>query len=427
MPAALYIFAQSKTAFDKNDNAMLYLSKRALLNHKSQSMFKRKIENDIKKIAQKMPVIGVVGPRQSGKTTLVRAIFSKHTYVSLENFDEREFARTDPRRFLQAHENEHGIILDEIQNAPVLLSYIQTYVDEQHRPGYVIVTGSQNILVNQAISQTLAGRIALFTLLPFSIAELKENALLPTLVEKLVFKGEYPRLYTHQLEATRWYLDYIETYVERDVRQVSNITDLNTFRKFIRLCAGRVGQLINYASLASDCGIDQRTAKSWLSVLEASYIIFFLPPHHANFNKRLIKSSKLYFYDAGLACALLNIESYEQVHTHYLRGNLVETLVIAEIVKHYYNNGKRPYNISFWQNQVGNEVDCIIEQNNVLVPVEIKSGKTIGTDFFAGLLYWYSLAKDASTHGYVIYGGDENQERSAARIVSWKNIDTIFS
>ncbi len=388
-------------------------------------MFKRELAHIIKQRAEKIPVIGILGPRQSGKTTLAQKVFDKHTYISLESYDEREFASKDPHRFIETYKSSSGIILDEIQHVPTLLSYIQTYVDKEHKPGSVVLTGSQNILVNQAISQTLAGRIGLFTLLPLSIAELSTNSLLPRTVEELAFKGSYPRIYAYDLEPNPWYLDYIETYVERDVRQVGNIINLRLFRKFLKICAGRIGQLLNYTSLANDCGIDQRTAQAWIFILEASYIIFLLPPHHNNLNKRLIRSPKLYFYDTGLACALLEILSVSQLNTHYLRGSLIESLIIADIYKYYYNCGRRPV-VDFWRDQTGNEIDCLITRDNQLVPIEIKAGKTIASDFFKGLLYWARLTEQEPPIGYVIYGGLQNQQRAQATVLSWQQVGALF-
>lgn len=357
---------------------------------------------------------------------MAKAVFNKHAYVSLENYDTREFASTDPRRFFDAYKNEFGIILDEIQNVPELLSYIQTFVDEKHRPGYVIVTGSHNILLNEAISQTLAGRITIITLPPLSISELTNSSILPATIEELTFKGCYPRIYAHNLDPHTWYLDYTETYVERDARKISHVHDLIIFQRFIRLCAGAIGRPLNVASLANDCGIDQRTAKSWLSVLEASYIIFLLQPYHGNFNKRLIKSPKIYFYDTGLACALLDIQSHDQLHTHYMRGGLIESLIISDIFKHYYNQGSRPRNVYFWRDQTGHEIDCIIEQGKDLIPVEIKAGSTIGSDCFSGLTFWADLTGQSSPIGYVIYGGTHKQVRSQGTVLSWQNIDALF-
>lgn len=391
------------------------------------SLFLRRMANIITQRAQKIPVLALLGPRQSGKTTLTKATFSNHAYVSLETFEDRELADSDPKGFFESHKNAYGIIIDEIQRVPKLLSYIQTMVDNDPKPGYFILTGSQNILINQAISQTLAGRIAIFTLLPFSINELKENSLLNNL-ETLAYIGCYPRIYAYNLEATPWYLDYIETYVERDVRQIASVNDLSTFRRFIRLCAGRIGQLVNIASLANDCSIDQRTAKSWLSILEASYIVFLLQPHYENFSKRLIKSPKIYFYDTGLACALLDIQSQQQLDDHYLRGNLIESLIISDVMKHYYNTGNRPHNVYFWRDQSGHEIDCIIQRNNKLIPIEIKAGKTIVNDFFKVLTYWDKLTKASkkTETGYVIYGGSNQQKREHATVVSWQNVEDIF-
>jgi len=389
-------------------------------------MITRLLEPELKRRAQEMPAIALLGPRQSGKTTLAKAAFPHHAYVSLENYDEREDAVQDPRGFLNRKSNESGIILDEIQHIPQLLSYIQTIIDAEATFGRFILTGSQNILVNQAISQTLAGRVALFTLLPLSTAELAASSLLQDTVEQFTFTGCYPRIYAHNLRPTQWYLDYIETYVERDVRQIGKIGDLTTFRRFIRLCAGRVGQILNLTSLASDCGIDLRTAKAWLSVLEATYIIFLLQPHHVNFSKRLIKSPKIYFYDSGLACALLGIQSSEQLDSHYARGSLIETALVAEIIKHYYNNGLRPHDVYFWRDQTGNEIDCVIQRNSELVPIEIKAGLTITSDFFKGLKFWKELVQDPEAPGYVIYGGQETQKRSSGTVVSWRDISPIF-
>ena len=391
-------------------------------------MFKRSLHKILVQRAKKIPVLAIVGPRQSGKTTLARAVFKNHAYVSLETFEDRELAEADPKRFFESHNNKHGIIIDEVQRVPKLMSYIQFLVDEKYKPGYFILTGSQNIILNQSISQTLAGRISILTLLPLSIAEMRTNKLLPATIEAVTYKGFYPRIYAQKLDPVSWFADYLETYVERDARQIINITQLSTFRRFIRLCAGRTGQLLNIASLATDCGIDQRTAKSWLSVLEASYIIFLLQPHHGNFNKRLIKSPKLYFYDSGLACSLLDIQSAAQLNDHYLRGNIIESMIVSDIIKHYYNTGERPHHVYFWRDQTGNEVDCIIHKKNKLIPIEIKASKTIVHDFFKGLTFFTSLAKEKAKTGpgYVIYGGSKKQERAQGKVLSWQHTDDIF-
>ena len=247
-------------------------------------MIPRLLKNELLDASKQLPVVAILGPRQSGKTTIAKATFHKHTYISLEDLDTRQRAIEDPRRFLHdlCNNNNDGVILDEFQNAPAILSYIQTLVDEHERPGYFILTGSQNFLVNQEITQTLAGRIALLTLLPLSIPEIKAASILASTTEEMLFKGSYPRIYAHNVAPVTWYRDYIETYLERDVRQVTQVKDLTQFKYFVQLCAGRIGQILNYSSLASDCGIDVRTAKEWISLLEASYVIFMLQPHNKN-------------------------------------------------------------------------------------------------------------------------------------------------
>ncbi|HVX01090.1 MAG TPA: ATP-binding protein, partial [Candidatus Babeliaceae bacterium] len=370
-------------------------------------------------------VVAVLGPRQSGKTTLVRNTFGQHKYISLENLDLREIATHDPRQFLESNRNEHGIILDEFQNVPTLLSYIQTYVDQEKLKGYFILTGSQNFLVNQAISQTLAGRIAILTLLPLSIKELKESHILPG-IDELIFNGCYPRIYGENVLPSVFYPSYTLTYIERDVRQITQVTDLTAFKRFVQLCAGRIGQFLNISSLATDCGISQATAKAWLSLLEASYIIFLLQPHYQNFSKRLIKTPKLYFYDTGLACSLLGLDMASQVSTHYLRGALFESLIISDLYKCFYNTARAP-RLYFWRDNHGHEIDCIIEKGQHLMPIEIKASRTIHLDFFKGLQYWLNLAGTDKRDSFVIYGGDNYFTLSNGTIVSWKEIDRIFS
>ena len=373
--------------------------------------------------AEKMPVIAILGPRQSGKTTLARTTFKNHRYVSLEEIKNREFAEKDPTAFFQNYSNEYGIIIDEIQEVPSLLSYIQIYVDEHQKPGYVVLTGSQNFLVQDTINQTLAGRIALFTLLPLSIAELRDAKLLPTTIEEFVFKGQYPRIYAYDINPADAYPDYIRTYVERDIRILRNITDLSVFQKFIGLCAGRIGQLLNVTSLANDAGISLATAKSWLSLLESSYIIFLLQPYHVNIGKRLVKTPKLYFYDSGVACSVLGIESADQLAQHYLRGGLVESVIISELFKQRYNRGRMP-RLYFWRDKLGHEIDCLALLANKQIPMEIKAGKTASNDYFDGLNYWYDLF-DTAHDGIVFYAGNENQQRSSGKLVSWASIQPL--
>jgi len=389
-------------------------------------MIRRDITNSLQEAARFFPVVAIIGPRQSGKTTLSCEVFKNHTYISLEDLDKQEFVNRDPRGFLELYRNDHGIILDEIQQAPSILSYIQTYVDTHNVRGYFVVTGSQNFLVNEAITQTLAGRMAIFTLLPLSCAELKHGDNLPKTIEEFIYKGAYPRVYKEEVPPTMWYNNYIKTYLERDVRTLETVDDLLMFKRFIQLCAGRIGQLLNVVALANDAGLTVARTQAWLSLLQASYLLFFLQPHHKNFNKRLVKAPKLYFYDTGLACALLGIDSWDQVVTHYLRGGLVESFVMAELSKTYYNANKEP-RLYFWRDNHGHEVDGIIEYQQKLIPVEVKAGKTINQDFFSGIDYWKSLEGNEQARGYIVYGGSETQKRTAYTVVSWHDVASILA
>lgn len=387
-------------------------------------MIARTLSKYLLQRAKKMPVIAILGPRQSGKTTLAKETFKKHAYVSLETAKNRAFAHEDPETFLQTHASVHGIILDEIQEVPELLAYIKGHVDEHDKPGYFVITGSQNFLINEAITQTLAGRVALFTLLPLSTTELKKARMLPKTIDQMLFAGQYPRIYAQKQDPVQWYSDYVRTYIERDVRSIKNVTNLALFQKFIGLCAGRIGQLLNVTSLANDCGITLVTARSWLSLLEASYIIFLLQPYHHNIGKRLIKTPKLFFYDTGVACSVLGIESAKQLMQHYIRGNLFESFIIAEIQKQRFNQERLPRTY-FWRDKTGNEVDCLITSGSTIMPIEIKAGQTISSNYFSGLKYWYELNKLETYTGKVIYTGTENQKRTYAHVLSWQSVDAI--
>jgi len=335
--------------------------------------------------AKEYPVVALTGPRQSGKTTLVKEAFPQLKYVSLEDPEVLDFALRDPRGFLA--QGSQGIILDEVQNAPELFSYIQGIVDDRKMMGQFILTGSQHFLLLEKISQSLAGRVSILSLLPLSLEELVSAGAAIHDSFHLIMNGFYPRLHEVPVHARDWYANYIKTYVERDVRQIKNITDLNSFQRFLRLCAGRAGQLLNLSSVASDSGIIHNTARSWLSVLEASYIIFFLQPHHQNFNKRLVKTPKMYFFDTGLASSLLGIHEIAQLNDHPLRGNLFENFVIAELFKYRTHRGlSLPFYL--WRDRTGHEIDCIFDNAGKLIPIEIKSGKTISSDFFKNLAYW---------------------------------------
>lgn len=375
--------------------------------------------------AKQFSAIALVGPRQSGKTTLVQSVFKYHRYVSLEDLDRRALALADPRRFLEENSNEHGIILDEIQRAPELLSYIQTIIDREKKKGYFIITGSQNLLISEAITQTLAGRIAILTLFPLSIHELNKASTLPANIEDIIFKGSYPRVYDENVSPVKLHENYIRGYIERDVRQVKNIFDLNLFQKFLQLCAGRTGQILNLSALGNDCGVDHKTARAWISLLEASYIIFLLNPYYKNFGKRLIKAPKLYFVDTGIACSLLNIKNAQELSEHYLRGSLVESFIVSDLFKQYYNLDQKP-SLYFWRDLAGNEVDCIIEQALTLTPIEIKSGKTVNTDYFKQFEYLKKVAAFPTTKNIVVYAGSENQSWPQAQVLNWQNAGNII-
>jgi predicted AAA+ superfamily ATPase len=382
-------------------------------------MITRKAHSTILDLAKGYPFIALTGPRQSGKTTLSRMVFPEKPYVSLEDPDTREFAATDPRRFLARYPD--GAIFDEAQRCPALFSYLQTRSDVDGRMGMYILTGSQQFGLLSGISQSLAGRVAMVQLLPFSSVELQAADALPENLDEFLLKGAYPPLYDRPLSPTQWYAGYVTTYIERDVRQLINIRDLLVFQRFVRLCAGRTGQLLNLSSLANDCGITHNTAKAWISILEASYILFLLSPHHRNFNKRLVKTPKLYFYDTGLAAWLLGIQNADQLALHPQRGALFETWVVGELLKERYN-AAFPSSLFFWRDNTGNEVDIIADLGEKLVPIEIKSGQTISADFFTGLRKWLTWAGAEAGNAYLVYGGDETQERKECRIVPWRQV-----
>ncbi len=378
----------------------------------------RNIQPKLLAMAKKMPVIAINGPRQSGKTYTAKQAFPKYPYVTLEDRDIRAFAEADPRRFLDQYKS--GVILDEVQRMPDLFSYIQTIVDASGKPGRFILTGSMNFLLLESISQSLAGRVAMLKLLPLSISELVQAGIKIGKPEDAMFRGFYPRIYSAKLAPGDWYPSYTETYIERDVRQIKNISDLGVFRKFLRMCAGRVGQLLNLTELGNQLGITYHTVRSWIGILETSFTVFLLEPHYTNFSKRLVKMPKLYFYDTGLASSLLGIQDAKQLQTHYLRGALFENMVIADIMKARYNDGRQP-NLYFWRDRSGNEVDCLIDDGTRQIPIEIKSATTIAADFFKGLNYWNKLSGGDPKNSLLVYGGDTNSIRTNGSVVSWKD------
>jgi predicted AAA+ superfamily ATPase len=367
-------------------------------------MIKRDAEAELIALSRQFRAVAVTGPRQSGKTTLVRKVFDQKPYVSLENPDTRRYAQEDPRGFLG--DFPEGAILDEIQRAPAIFSYLQQILDEASNPGLFILTGSNNFLLQENISQSLAGRVGYLFLLPLSLNEIKQ---LEMQSNQLLIKGGYPYLFNKEVSIGKFYANYISTYVERDLRLLKNITNLYAFERFLHLCAGRVGQLLNMNNLATEVGVDVKTIASWIGVLETSFVAFRLQPYYKNYNKRIVKTPKFYFYDTGLATSLLGISEPEELALSPFRGGLFENLVVVEFLKHHFNNGINN-KLWFWRNNTGNEIDLLVDNGLKQIPIEIKSGKTISEDFFKGLKYWEKLTGEKEA--YLVYDGTEKQSRS---------------
>jgi hypothetical protein len=379
-------------------------------------MYNRFIKGLLERFAQVYPIVGITGPRQSGKTTIARSIFSDLPYVSLENPDTRLWAQADPRAFLERY--KEGAIIDEVQHVPEVLSYLQEVVDASNEKGRYVITGSQNFALNSQITQSLSGRVGMATLLPLSLNELGgEHS-----AYSLIFNGGYPGLHNVNMHPLEFYPSYIQTYIERDVRQIKNIENLGKFQTFLKLCAGRAGQIVNLSSLAQDCGITHPTARQWLTILEASYIVFFLQPFHKNFSKRLIKMPKMYFYDTGIACMLLGLEDVKQVESHYLRGALFENLVIVDILKQRLNKGLPP-NLYFWRDRTGHEIDLIGEWGGSIHAVEIKSSLTFQKDFMKNIFYLRSL--EPSIKSYVVYQAEQSGMHTDTQILGLSDLDKI--
>lgn len=391
--------------------------KTKFVKHTQTKMFiARALRKKLQEMARVYPVVTLTGPRQSGKSTLLRAAFPDYQYVSLEDLDVREFALHDPRGFLATYPRR--VIVDEAQRVPQLFSYVQTHIDLAGDEGVYLLAGSQNFLLLDTVNQSLAGRTAVLKLLPFSRAELAAAGLHASNINEEIFRGSYPRLYDKAIAPVNYYPYYLQTYVERDVRQVKNIGDLGRFVRFIKLCAGRIGQLINFSSLANECGVAVSTAQAWMSVLEASYICFLLQPDSNNFSKRLVKTPKLYFYDTGLACSLLEIQNAGQLATHYLRGGLFENMVIAEFVKRGYAKGLDPQ-LTFWRDSTGHEVDLLCYEGGEVMAYEIKSSATYRQDFFDGLQHWAKLAKAPAERCAVFYAGERSLRTSSGSVIAW--------
>ncbi len=383
-------------------------------------MIKRDISEKILNAAKKLPLITVTGPRQSGKTTLVKHLFKDYKYLNFENIATREFAQQDIIGFFEKYNDK--IIIDEAQNVPEIFSQIQFIVDNSGKKGQFILTGSQNFLLSEKISQSLAGRTAIFNLLPFSVNELKNTEYHHKKYEEYIIKGFYPRIYDQNISPDEWLPDYINTYVERDVRKLLNISDLNRFTAFLKICAGHTGQIVNLSEIGNQIGVSYKTTQRWISLLEASFIIFLLPPYYKNFNKRISKSPKLYFYDTGLACSLMNIKNEEQLDYHFAKGSLFETLIISELKKQK-ENGKLNGDLYYWRESNNTETDCLIDQGNKLKAVEIKSAKTIKSDMFRNLNIFKKLKNDTET--FLIYGGDETERRNEHTILNWQNTELL--
>ncbi|MCP3659596.1 MAG: ATP-binding protein [Bacteroidetes bacterium] len=383
-------------------------------------MIKRDLEEDILNASKKIEVITITGPRQSGKTTLAKKIFSDYKYINLELPLNRQIALNDPQVFFS---NKENIIFDEIQNVPDLFSYIQVEVDENKIKGQFILTGSQNFSLLDKISQSLAGRTFIYELLPLSISELSNTKYFEKEYKKHLFKGFYPKIYDENLESRKWLESYIKTYIERDLREITQVKDLGIFYLFLKLCAGRIGQLINYNSLSNEIGVSNNTIKQWLGILERSYIIYTLRPYYNNFNKRIIKCPKLYFYDTGLACYLLEITDYKQLDFHFMKGSLFENYIISDIIKNNYNAGYSP-NIYFWRDSNGNEIDCLEEKNGKIRAIEIKSSKTFNLDHLKNLRYFKNIANTSLESSYLVYDGEQKFSFDDINLIPWEEFLT---
>ncbi len=379
-------------------------------------MVTREMQERLEVLTRGFPVITITGPRQSGKTTLARMAYPDHAFIDLESLITRQRAKEDPASLFG--DGRGCYILDEFQYVPELLSHVKVLVDRNQIAGQFVLTGSNQFSMMKDVSQSLAGRTAILELLPFSYREAYPEG--ARSVYQVIYNGMYPRLVAHKMDAGLFYDSYISTYLQRDVRMLSNVQDLDTFSRFLALCAGRTGSILNKESLANDVGVDGKTVSKWLSLLQTSYIVYMLKPWHGNLSKRLIKSPKLYFYDTGLACRLLEMRDADDLAAHPLRGNLFENYVVAEILKHFYNSGTRPP-LTFYRESNGTEVDLLIERGGRLVPIEIKSAATINSSFYRNLLKFAALGLNADK-GTLVYSGAESWENENCRIVGWREV-----
>jgi hypothetical protein len=380
-------------------------------------MIERQARETLHRLKQGFPVLALTGPRQSGKTTLAKAAFPDKVYVTLENPEEREFAEADPKHFLARFPD--GAILDEVQRYPALLSWLQGLVDERKRMADFVLTGSQQFGLIAGMTQSLAGRLGRIELLPLSAAELQAAELLSSSLDALLWQGGYPALYDRDLSPGDWFASYVATYLERDVRQLLAVGDLSLFQRFVRLCAARSGQLLNLASLGADCGVSGATARSWLSVLEASYLVMRLPPYHRNFGKRLVKTPKLYFLDTGLMAWLIGIRDMQNLSVHASRGALFETWVVSELAKQRLNAGQ-PLDLYFWRDSAGHELDVIYETSAGLQALKIKSGATFASDWPDAPLKWQKLAGEDALPPRIVFGGEGQYERQGCTVSGWR-------
>lgn len=379
----------------------------------------RKIATAMLKLINKYPVLALTGPRQSGKTTLLKSLFPNYNYVNLENPDMREFALSDPKGFLQQY--SEYVIIDEALRVPELFSYIQTKVDESGLMGQFILSGSQNFHLMQNITQSLAGRVAIFKLFPFDFDELSSQKLLSENYIENIIRGYYPAIYDREIQPTIYYNNYVQTYVQRYVSELIGIRDMRLFQNFLGLCATRAGQLLNLNSLANECGISQPTAKAWLSALENSYITFQLYPYHENFSKRIVKTPKLYFYDTGLLCYLLKIKEPEQILFHSVKGSLFENMIVAEYIKKMYH-ANDVHDCWFWRDAAGHEVDFIVQDELTLKLIEIKATHTVMPEMFKGLQFFEKLIKQTNLTKVLIHAGNTSHERTAAKVLAWNDV-----